>query len=161
MTVLRITKTAKITKITTIADGAEITKITTIAEIDFMRHLAIGLCTLPGVRVWRQNVGSVAFLDPRTQQKRVFHAGPPEGAADLSGILAPEGLRLEVEVKGARTRVTDAQRRWARFVAESGGVYAIVHYDRRRTPGDNVTLGVGVVADAIRDRRRTLRREAG
>lgn len=134
---------------------SETAAVTAIApnEIAFMRMLMISLCQLPGVRVWRQNVGSIAFLDARTRQKRVFHAGPPDGAADISGIVAPEGWCLEVEVKSSRRRVTPEQLRWAAFVIRSGAVHAVVRYEGAHDAEWNIARACTIVEDAIRDRR--------
>lgn len=120
-------------------------------ELEFMRSLMVALCTIPGVRVHRQNSGSVAFTDRSV--KRVFRAGPPAGAADLSGIIAPEGWRLEVECKGLRTPTTDAQRRWARYIAASGGVHVVVHVRRGDTLDTAVERAAEDVEHAISVRR--------
>ena len=88
-----------------------------------MHALMLALGALPWCRVWRQNSGTIVFRDP-SGSTRAFHAGPPKGAADISGIVIPEGWRLEIECK-AGTKRTSEQVRWAEFIARSGGVYVL------------------------------------
>ena len=103
-------------------------------------------------RVWRQNVGTVVRRDDRGRKQGVFHAGPPMGAADLSGI-AHGGLRLEIECKSATAPWTPAQRRWADFILARGGVYLLVRFDEALSMAENVALAVAAVGAAIAERR--------
>lgn len=54
----------------------------------------------------------------------------PEGAADISGILA-SGRRLEVEVKTATGKQRVAQARWQTMIEKHGGLYLLT-----RSPED-------------------------
>jgi hypothetical protein len=92
------------------------------SEKAFQSQLMLALSQLPRVRVWRQNVGIVETAD-----RRFFHAGPPKGAADISGIVAPEGWRLEVECKAGKGKRSPEQIAWAAFIQLSGGVYYVAH----------------------------------
>lgn len=102
-----------------------------------MDYLMIALCAIPGVRVWRQNTGSVTFIDPRTKQTRVFSSGVPKGAGDLSGIYKPTGQRIEVEAKALLTRYTAEQARWGEFVKEYNGLYLPARLHPGTSPKDS------------------------
>lgn len=71
------------------------------------------------VRLWRQNTGVA-----RTRTGQVVRFGVP-GQADLSGILMPSGRRIEIEVKSATGRQSEAQRRWQRMIEKFGGLYVL------------------------------------
>lgn len=122
-------------------------------EIAFMQALLPELCNLPGVRVHRQNVGTITFRDAQTRRVRVFDAGPPEGASDVSGIVAPEGWRLEIECKGLRTPTSDDQRKWGAHIRRSGGIHVVVRVRRGDCTDSAVARAVAAVAAAIRLRR--------
>ena len=89
----------------------------------------------PWCRLWRQNVGvfvAVSGSLPRPGQDLYVPAGGwrivktgVAGAADLTGILAPDGRRLEVEVKSKRGRQTAGQRTFQRMIEGTGGVYVV------------------------------------
>lgn len=98
-------------------------------------------------RVWRQNVGTVVRRDDRGRKQGVFHAGPPKGAADLSGIA--HGLRLEIECKSARAGWTVEQQRWGDFIRNRGGVYVLVRFDEQLTMAENVVLSIRAIDAAI------------
>jgi hypothetical protein len=121
-------------------------------ESEFQKPLYEALCRLPQVRVWRQNVGGVQVRDRAGQVRGRFEAGPPTGAADLSGIVAPEGVRLEVEVK-VKEPWKDEQQRWKAFCETFGGVYVLVRWDKALDLKANVQRGVRLVLDAIEARR--------
>ena len=86
-------------------------------EIQAKIRLALG--SRPDVRLWRQGVGMA-----RTESGTVMRFGEP-GQADLSGIVAPWGIRLEVEVKRPGEKPTDAQARWGRMIERFGGIYIV------------------------------------
>ncbi len=73
--------------------------------------------TLPGLRLWRANVG-VARID-----NRVVRFGVP-GQADLTGIL-PDGRRLEIEVKSSDGRQTREQIAYQTMIERYHGVYIL------------------------------------
>lgn len=71
-------------------------------------------------RVWRQQAGRVRVADRWVRLA-------PAGAADLTGEVAPLGLRLEIEVKAASGRQSASQRRWQARCERVGVVYVCVH----------------------------------
>ncbi len=83
----------------------------------------------PGARAWRSNV-----LAARTRDNRVVRAGLP-GQADITGIVAvrmlaqerPVGVRLEIEVKAGRDRLSEQQESFRRMIAERGGIHIVAH----------------------------------
>ena len=73
--------------------------------------------TLPGLRLWRANVG-VARIGTR-----VVRFGIP-GQADLTGIL-PDGLRLEIEIKSPTGRQTPEQVAFQNMIEKFHGIYIL------------------------------------
>jgi hypothetical protein len=122
-------------------------------ELEFMRRLMLALGQHRDVCIWRQNVGKVPVRDHSGKTVRVFDAGPPKGAADLSGFVRPEGWRLEIEVKGARGKRSPAQETFARVIETGGGVYVLADYARDLTLEENVSASVAMLERAIAARR--------
>lgn len=122
-------------------------------ELAFMKRLLLALGRHPSLRVWRQNVGHVPIRDARGGVTRVFNAGPPVGAADLSGYVRPEGWRLEIEVKGDATPLRREQEIFARNVTAGGCVYVLVRHDAKQSVEDNLKTAVSDVERAIARRR--------
>jgi hypothetical protein len=88
-----------------------------IKEKALQNHILRAFGTLPGLRIWRQNVG-VARIGTR-----VIRFGIP-GQADLTGIL-PDGRRLEIEVKSPTGRQTSDQQAFQRIIERFNGVYIV------------------------------------
>ena len=111
-------------------------------EMNRLRSIMLGLST-PGVRLFRQNVGtgwtgditrlkdgSILIKNPRPLQ-----AGLCKGSSDLIGWrsveVTPEmvgrrvALFLAVEVKGERGRATDEQRNFINRVRLDGGLAVV------------------------------------
>ncbi len=126
-------------------------------EVVFMRHLLLALGRHPSLRVWRQNVGHVPVRDARGRVVRVFNAGPPKGAADLSGYVCPEGWRLEIEVKADQTPLRPEQETFARNVRRGGCVYVLVREDEAQSLEANLADAVSSVEHAIAERRAACR----
>jgi len=122
-------------------------------EVDFTRHVLLSLGATPGLRVWRQNVGCVPVRDRRGRTLRVFDAGPPVGAADVSGIVAPEGWRLELEIKMQGGKRSAAQESWSAMVRSMGGVYVLYTYDETLSVGANLMLVGAAVFAEVNSRR--------
>lgn len=107
-------------------------------------------------RVFRQNSGKVLVRGAtgRVERSVVLY---PAGAADLSGIVSPEGWRIEVETKGgdARThkQTREAQERWRAFIEANGGVYVRVERDEGVRLAAAVGRAVCAVDTAIAERR--------
>ncbi len=129
---------------------------TRIDEIAFTKALLIGLTRLSGVRAWRQNCGEILVRDITGKPLRMFDAGPPTGAADISGGVRPEGFRLEVELKMPRGKRNEAQLNWAAFCKSMGFVYALVQYDATISLDDNVEFALDEISAAIDARRRPV-----
>lgn len=122
-------------------------------ELEFMRAFMLAIGSHPQLRIHRQNCGQIAIRDRVGKVVRYFDAGPPTGAADLSGIvLAPRearGLRLEIELKSATGKRSPEQIHWGEFIQAAGGVYALVGYNPLLTLEQNVDAGIATVLDAI------------
>jgi hypothetical protein len=130
--------------------------LVTTREVAFMRRLLLALGQHPHLRLWRQNVGRVPIIS-EGRLARVFNAGPPKGAADLSGYVIPEGWRLEVEVKGDATPLRPEQVTFARNVTQAGCVYVLVRYDAARSLDANLSEAVTLVEEALARRRAACR----
>ena len=96
----------------------------------------------PGSRLWRANAGAgvpygvireavrlltqgrvqecIAYL---TRQRTVTFGIP--GQADTSGILAPDGRRLEIEVKSVGDEMRPEQVTFREMVHRTGGIYVV------------------------------------
>jgi hypothetical protein len=72
----------------------------------------------PRLRLWRANTG-VAQMGERS-----VRFGVP-GQADISGLMLPDGRRLEVECKTAKGRQSEDQKRWERMITAMGGLYVL------------------------------------
>lgn len=85
------------------------------------------LALYPSIRAWNQPAGVGRSFDGR----RVIRYGVP-GQADISGIIASDsrslsaGKRLEVEVKTATGRLTEAQEAFQAMITGMGGLYLVV-----------------------------------
>jgi len=55
---------------------------------------------------------------------RVIRFGIP-GQADISGILAPSGQRIEIECKSKTGRLTQEQVAWRDMILRHGGLYIL------------------------------------
>jgi hypothetical protein len=109
-----------------------------------MAALLSALSRLPGVRAWRQNVGTVKLGDGR-----FFHAGPPRGAADIAGIVAPGGWALQIECKGDGGKRSADQVAWGELVTGAGGIYLCLH---AKDGVEEAITAVRVVIEGRRER---------
>lgn len=118
-------------------------------EGDFQEPLKRALCASGRTtRVMRQNVGSVVTRNRAGLETGRFTAGAFEGAADLSGLVAPWGFRLEVEVKVDAPH-QDNQKAFQAMITRFGGIYVLCRYDHALSLVDNVAAGVALVDSAI------------
>jgi hypothetical protein len=97
-------------------------------ETALMRQIRAACNALPGVRLWRNNVGGA-----KTDARGWVAYGLGEGSADLVGVCrvavyAGDGVAstlvgrlFALEVKTAKGVVSDAQRAWAQCVRDLGG----------------------------------------
>lgn len=99
-------------------------------------------------RVWRQNCGTVQTRDRAGKRTGQFSAGPRPGAADLSGAVAPWGIRIEIECKVDAPHEPN-QKMFQESVERLGCLYCLVRYDHALSLVDNVAAGVALVDAAI------------
>lgn len=114
------------------------------------------------VRLWRQNAGQ-AWTKPAFNSSYAYQIlmrykngfiGPDKclslllgamssrpiqmankGAADTAGILAPNGKRLELEIKTDSGKQSKEQRNWERMIKNLGGIYGVI-----RSPEEAINL---------------------
>lgn len=72
-----------------------------------------------GVRVWRNNSGAFGGVH---NGKRHFVRFGTKGQADITGVLSPQGRRIEIEVKAAKKKPTEDQESFLQAIRESGGI---------------------------------------
>lgn len=123
-------------------------------ENEFRRHLIARIGARPGYRVWIQNNGVIPVKNTAGKTVSYFDAGVPNGASDISGIVAPEGWRIELELKGQRTKHSDAQKNWAKQMEKLGAVVAFYRIDAKRSLEENLDRAAYVLDEAIEVRRR-------
>jgi VRR-NUC domain. len=75
----------------------------------------------PHIRVWRSNRVK-AMAVGRGGKPRMIDAGI-DGQGDISGIIAPTGKRLEIEVKAGDDRLSEDQEKFRDMIRYHGGVY--------------------------------------
>ncbi|WP_425483984.1 VRR-NUC domain-containing protein [Lacticaseibacillus absianus] len=73
-----------------------------------------------GCVVARTNVGTV-----RTEDGRLFNAGPPKGWPDVTAIRRADGRAVLVECKNARGRLREDQKRFAAMIANTEIIYGV------------------------------------
>lgn len=88
-------------------------------ETVIQNQILLALGAMPGVRVWRNQVGLFYTADGRPIRVGVV------GAADISGLLAPHGRRLEIEVKTPTGRQRPEQRKYQAMIESLGGLYIV------------------------------------
>ena len=120
----------------------------TISEQDFSNALRVAITAARlGVTLWRQPAGKV-----RTDRGTWVECAPV-GAADLTGVVAPEGWRVEIEVKGAKTRESPEQRHWRERMTALGCLALTLRLDASRTLAENASDAAATVRAAIATRR--------
>jgi hypothetical protein len=65
-------------------------------------------------------VGGREYL--KADGKRGYVAFNAPGMADISGIIGPYGVTLEIEVKRPGEKATDDQTAWLNLIRHSGGI---------------------------------------
>lgn len=120
----------------------------TISEQDFSNALRVAVTAAHlGVTLWRQPAGKV-----RTDRGTWIECAPV-GAADLTGVVAPEGWRVELEVKGAKTRETPEQRHWKERMTALGCLALTLRLDASRTLSENASDAAETVRRAVQHKR--------
>lgn len=95
----------------------------------------------PGIRVWRQNTGigvsmanvkrALALLGGGAVKQAMELLSHPTmrfgvlGGGDISGLMAPMGRRLEIEVKAGRDKQSEEQRAYQGMIVGLGGAYLL------------------------------------
>lgn len=87
-------------------------------EAETQAEILAAYANHPRVVLWRQNTGALAI------GKRFVRFGLP-GQADISGLIAPTGRALFIEVKSDRGRQSPQQVTFQRFVEKHGGLYVL------------------------------------
>jgi len=119
-----------------------------ISEQDFSNALRVAITAARcGVTLWRQPAGKV-----RTDRGTWVECAPV-GAADLTGVVAPEGWRVELEVKGAKTRESPEQRHWRERMTALGCVALTLRLDASRTLAENARDAAETVRRAVQHKR--------
>jgi len=78
------------------------------------------------VHFWRSNAGVAWLPSPKDRRGiRPVRFGVP-GQADITGILAPSGRRIEIECKSDTGRQSVDQRNFEEMIREAGGIYLLV-----------------------------------
>lgn len=99
------------------------------------------------IRFWRQPAGVI----PAKRGGAVKAA--PNGAADITGIVRPEGWRVEIECKADGGRQSAAQRNWEQFIRASGGIYVLaVHDDEEDMATNCARVSIEIVEQLKRKR---------
>jgi hypothetical protein len=129
-------------------------------EQDFLEHLLVAIGHRNDIRIHRQNCGQVVTRTRTGQPTGVFKAGPPPGASDLNGIVSPEGWRIEIEMKGAKTKVRPEQENWARMIKLYGGIHCLIRFNEGMTMDENVKCAVDTIYEAVQERRCRQNRDA-
>lgn len=89
-------------------------------ESDALRAIRLALCAIPGVVVWRNNVG----VDPM----RGVRYGLCKGSADLIGIATRAdgvGVFVAIEVKSSTGRTTPEQDLFLQLIRSHGGIATV------------------------------------
>jgi len=73
---------------------------------------------IPGVKVWRMNTGAAEIGGSWVKFGE-------EGQADLAGLMAPSGRRLEIELKAKRGRLRAKQAEYGEMIEKHGGLYIV------------------------------------
>lgn len=125
---------------------------------------AAGRCT----RLWRQNAGTFRVMDLKSFMaaasgsmsfKQAYFAfsrivqGAPKNSPDLTGIVIPEGWRLECELKGPTTRHTKGQKLRAAALEAQGAVVALYRVDPALSDDENVSACIAAIDAAVARRR--------
>jgi len=124
-----------------------------VKESGFSNRLRSVLWKIPGLTVWRQNSGKMMVRDEETGIKRRFD-GAPKGAADITGILAPEGIRVEIEANGKRGKMRPEQIQWAVRIQNAGGLYLYAPMFKDRHANESVSYWKMALEDLIAQRRK-------
>jgi hypothetical protein len=83
------------------------------------------LAYFPWITCWRQNTGGAKYRNRRGKEQFVRFGR--KGAADITGAIAPWGVRLEIEVKRPGEKRTPEQECFAEDLRRSGAIVILAH----------------------------------
>lgn len=86
-----------------------------------VKNLLVALAGTKQAFVWPRRAGS--GWTPRGN----FVKFSMDGEADITGIVSPEGWRLEVEAKTGRAVQSDDQVKFGNMIVRHGGIYLIAY----------------------------------
>ena len=89
------------------------------AHTDLVKQILREFGSREGIRLWVNNAGAA-----RSSTGQVVRFGVP-GQADISGILAPHGRRIEIEAKTGSGRQNKNQRKFQAMIEKHGGLYVL------------------------------------
>ena len=91
------------------------------SEAVLQQEILLALGLRDDIFMFRINVGKFRPLEggPRVIQSA------PEGTPDLMGVLGPSGQAFGIEVKTAKGKQRDAQKRWQDAWEKRGGIYIL------------------------------------
>jgi hypothetical protein len=93
-------------------------------EVIIQDTIRLATGNVPGLVLWRNNVGVARHFNPRTHRVTSTRYGLAKGSADLVGIL--NGRFIALEIKRPGQRPTRDQQRWLELVRTFGGFAAVV-----------------------------------
>lgn len=88
------------------------------SEREIQQNILISFGSLPDLRIWRNNTGSIKTPDGR------FVTFGLKGSADILGIMRG-GRFLAIEVKTATGRQSEHQKNFQNMIEAFGGVYIL------------------------------------
>lgn len=88
------------------------------SEREIQQNILISFGSLPDLRIWRNNTGSIKTPDGR------FVTFGLKGSADILGIMRG-GRFLAIEVKTATGRQSEHQKNFQNIIESFGGVYIL------------------------------------
>lgn len=92
------------------------------SEGEIQDAVRLALAEVPGLVLWRNNVGMAEHWTPRGVQRTRYGLAP--GSADLIGCL--NGRFVALEIKTPTGRLTPEQKTWLALVERHGGLTAVV-----------------------------------
>jgi hypothetical protein len=118
-------------------------------ESEYKKALRETVNELPGFYVWPQPAGMV-----KGRGGSMIHMAP-KGAADLTGIHAPSGRRVELETKADGRADYDradqeAQHKWRAMIRSAGGIYVNAKKKTGETGAESIARVVVEILEAVR-----------
>lgn len=90
-------------------------------ERDLQHAVRLRLGREADLCLWRNSAGATEEWNPDTAKARTIRYGLAPGAADLIGLLRPNGRFFALELKTDRGRLSPEQVRWLDLVRSFGG----------------------------------------